>query len=220
METLGDRLKKLRTECQHTQQHVADVAGVTKQAISKIERVGVVDVAGSTLEPIARHYGVNIRWLVTGQGPRERESRDTSSDADWSDILGVRQAAALGDGAVADEYAETHKLKFRADSLRRKQLRPDKLAVIYGKGDSMFPTIKDGDAILVDTSDRTPRDGKLYVITYNGDLLAKRLVELGGRWFIESDNRTDPKWHKPQPLDGTKGIEIHGRVRWIGSWED
>lgn len=220
METLGDRLKKLRSDHGHTQQQVADLAGVTKQAISKIERVGLVDSSGTTLEPIARHYNVNIRWLVTGDGPKERAHQADSVDTDWSDIVGVRQAAALGDGAVADEYAETHKLKFRADSLRRKKLRPDKLAVIYGKGDSMFPTIKDGDAILVDTSDRTPRDGKLYVITYNGDLLAKRLVELGGRWFIESDNRTDPKWHKPQPLDGTKGIEIHGRVRWIGSWED
>lgn len=220
MTTLGDRLKKLRTDRGHTQQYVAALAGVTKQAISKIERIGLVDASGSTLEPIARHYGVNVRWLITGEGPRDRLEDEIALDAGWSDIVGVRQAAALGDGAVPDEYAETHKLKFRADSLRRKKLRAEKLAVIYGKGDSMYPTIKDGDAILIDTSDTTPRDGKLYVITYNGDLLAKRLIELGGRWFINSDNVSDPKWHKPQPLDETKGIEIHGRVRWIGSWED
>jgi phage repressor protein C with HTH and peptisase S24 domain len=141
-------------------------------------------------------------------------------DSEWADILGVRQAAALGDGAEPDEYAETHKLKFRAASLARKKLKPERLAVIYGKGDSMYPTIKDGDAILIDTGDKEPKDDKLFVITYGRDLIAKRLVNLGGRWFIDSDNKADPKWKRPQAVDETKGFEIHGRVRWIGSWED
>ncbi len=139
---------------------------------------------------------------------------------DWSDIVGVRQAAALGDGAVPDEYAETHKLKFRAESLRRKGLKANKLAVLYGRGESMTPTIKNGDAILFDTSDVQPHDGKIYVIQYDGELLAKRLIELGGKWFIDSDNKADPKWRKPKPVDETKDFKIYGRVRWIGSWED
>lgn len=220
METLGDRLKALRTERGETQSDVARIAGVTKQAISKIERIGVIESAGSTLEPVARHYGVNLRWLISGEGARMR-GEDTGVEADsWADILGVRQAAALGDGAEPDEYAETHKLKFRADSLKRKRLRPDRLAVVYGKGDSMYPTIKDGDAILIDTGDREPKDEKLFVVTYGRDLLAKRLINLGGRWFIDSDNKADPKWKRPVPVDETKGFEIHGRVRWIGSWED
>lgn len=219
VDMIGDRLKQLRIEAGLNQPEFAAIVGTTKQFVSQLESGKNQKPNAELLEGWARHFRVNLRWLVSGSGPKDAPAL-AEPDTDWSDIVGVRQAAALGDGAVADEYAETHKLKFRADSLRRKKLRPDKLAVIYGKGDSMYPTIKDGDAILVDTSDRTPRDGKLYVITYNGDLLAKRLVELGDRWFIESDNRTDPKWHKPQPLDGTKGIEIHGRVRWIGSWED
>jgi hypothetical protein len=50
--------------------------------------------------------------------------------------------------------------------------------------------------------------------------MAKRLVELGGRWFIASDNTDDPKWKKPVAVDETNQFAIHGRVRWIGSWED
>lgn len=146
------------------------------------------------------------------------------NDVDWSDIRAVRTAAALGDGAEPDDYAETHKLKFRADSLRRKGLRGDRLCVIYGRGDSMLPRIRSGDAILFDTGDTTPRDGALFVVSYDrsgaGGLLAKQLVELGGRWFIQSLNKDDPKGRKPVPIDETKGFEIHGRVRWIGSWED
>ena len=220
METLGHRLKNLRIEHGDTQSFVGKLAGVTKQAISKIERLGIVEPAGSTLEPVARHYGINLRWLISGEGPKMRTDEVRAEPDGWADILGVRQAAALGDGAVPDEYAETHKLKFRTDSLHRKRLRLDRLVVVYGKGDSMYPTIKDGDAILIDTGDKDPKDEKLFVVTYGDDLLAKRLINLGGRWFIDSDNKADPKWKRPVPVDETKGFEIHGRVRWIGSWED
>lgn len=70
MENLGTRLRKLRKDHNDTQQVLADIAGVTKQAISKIESKGVIESAGATLEPIARHYGVTVRWLTTGEGPK------------------------------------------------------------------------------------------------------------------------------------------------------
>jgi transcriptional regulator with XRE-family HTH domain len=70
METLGDRLRALREEKKDTQEALAKIAGVTKQAISKIERAGVIDPSGTTLEPIARRYGVRLRWLLTGEMPK------------------------------------------------------------------------------------------------------------------------------------------------------
>lgn len=218
MGTLAERLREARRDKKAKQDDLARVAGVSKQAISKIENGGTLEPAMSTMEPIARLLGVSVRWLTEGRAPKHVE--EAPAEEGWADIIGVRQAAALGDGAVADEYAETHKLKFRAESLRRKQLRADRLAVLYGKGDSMMPTIKDGDAILFDTSDIEPRDDKIYVISYDGSLMAKRLLYLGDRLFISSDNGEDPKWKKPVPVDGTREFAIHGRVRWIGSWED
>lgn len=220
METLGERLKKLRSSRNETQEQVAQLAGVSKVAISKIEASQTKDPGVSTIEPIIRHYGVNLRWLAFGEGPKMSNPAIPNDLDDWADVKGVKQPAALGDGAEPDEYAETHKLKFRLASLQRKKLKADRLAVIYGKGDSMYPTIKDGDAILIDTTDREPKDDKLFVITYGRDLFAKRLISLGGKWFIDSDNKSDPKWKRPIPIDDAQGFEIHGRVRWIGSWED
>ena len=216
---IGDRLKQLRVDAGMNQPEFAAIVGTTKQFVSQLESGKNQKPNAELLEGWARYFRVNLRWLVSGSGPKNAPV--PSDDAsDWSDIMGVRQAAALGEGQLADEYAETHKLKFRADSLRRKHLHAEKLAVLYGKGDSMHPTIKDGDAILVDTSDRTPRDGKLYVITYDGDLLAKRLMELDGAWYAVSDNETDPKWRKPRRLDPSKGIDIAGRIRWVAGWVD
>lgn len=218
MKTLAERLKATRLERNETQEGLAKIGGVSKQAISKIESGATLEPASSTLEPIARHLSVNTRWLTDGRGPKTGSG--SADDDSWSDINGVLQGVSLGDGVEPEEYAETHKLKFRAESLRRKHLRAENLAVIYGRGDSMQPTICDGDAIMLDMSDRDPKDGKLFVISIGKEVYAKRLVELGGQWFIDSDNKDDPKWRKPQPVDGARGFEIHGRVRWVARWED
>jgi len=213
---IGDRIKQARKLRGLNRTKLAKLIGMPYPTLAGIENG---DQGGSTkLASISKALRVRPEWLETGNG--QMETPGYLSDEDWADIMGVRQAAALGDGAEPDEYAETHKLKFRSDSLARKHLKPDRLAVIYGKGDSMYPTIKDGDAILIDTGDREPRDDKLFVITYGRDLFAKRLINLGGKWFIDSDNKSDPKWKRPEPIDEVRGFEIHGRVRWIGSWED
>jgi phage repressor protein C with HTH and peptisase S24 domain len=220
MATIGDRIRHARANGparKVSRRALAEAVGIGYSTLADVEN----GYSNSTtaLHRIAKRLKVRIEWLESGKLPME-EDVSSGMDSAWTDVLGVKQAAALGDGAVPDEYAETHKLKFRAESLAKKHLKPDRLAVIYGKGDSMYPTIKDGDAILVDLDDREPRDEKLFVITYGRDLFAKRLVKLGGKWFIDSDNKADPKWRRPVPVDETRGFEIHGRVRWIGSWED
>lgn len=218
--TIGERIKQARDDGpagRVSRKDLAAAAGLAYSTLADIEN-GYSD-STTALHKIAKRLRVRVEWLETGKGPMEAPELGADEEG-WADIIGVRQAAALGDGAVVDEYAETHKLKFRAESLRRKSLHAAHLAVLYGKGDSMSPTIKDGDAILFDTLDTEPRDEKIYVICYDGHLMAKRLVDLGGRWFISSDNREDPKWRKAVPVDATKEFEIHGRVRWIGSWED
>lgn len=200
-----------------TEESVADAVGVTQGQVSHWTG-GRLPVPAKRAQALAAALGIADPGEIS---LAYRDIAKTSGpEADWADIIGVRQAAALGDGAIPDEYSETHKLKFRTESLRRKRLRPDRLAVVYGRGDSMHPTIKNGDAILFDTSDNAPRDGGLFVITYDGELFAKRLMELDGTWYAKSDNDSDPKWRKPRKLDPSRGIEIAGRIRWVAGWVD
>lgn len=177
-------------------------------------------VPHARLQEAQRRWGINSTWLTTGAGSMMVPKPAKQEQPDWSDVVGYAQAAALGDGSLPEDYAETHSLKFRASSLRRKGLRADRLAVYYGDGDSMEPTIETGDAILFDTSDTRMQDGKIFMVRYDGHVTAKRLVKLGRSWFLASDNATDPKWRKPVPIDETKDFEVIGRVRWIAGWED
>ena len=216
MTTIGQRIRQERED-----------QGISRPALAAYAKIGATTLSDlelgrskstTALHKIAQRLGLNPNWLETGKGPKH--ATHPPEDRDWADITAYEQAVALGDGSVPDDYAVTHKLKFKARSLQRKGLFANKLSVFYGRGDSMRPRINDGDALLFDTSDTTPRDGHIYIVKYDGGYFAKRLHQYGNQWFLVSDNPDDPKWRKPVLVDFNNGFEIIGRVRWIGSWED
>lgn len=182
-------------------------------------------IRSSTIDKLCKALGVNAQWLQYGRGPIEGSAANDSDDG-WAEVTGWSQAAGLGAGAEAQEYAETHKLKFKASSLRRRGIYGRPLAVYYGKGDSMEPTINDGDAILFDTSDTKPVDGVMYVIQVEGaahpEYFVKRALVLDGVTYFESDNPAgDHHWRKPKRMDSKRQpITVIGRVHWIGGWAD
>lgn len=184
-------------------------------------------VRGSNVSAISKALGISRDWLLTGKGEmREAKALADSSHDDWADLLGYSQSVGLSDGEEGQEYAETHKLKFRSDSLARKRLRAHDLAVFYGKGDSMEPRIHSGDAVLFDQSDVRPRDGGIYVVMVPGagadSYSVKRCELIDDMVFFKADNpKGDHSWRKPKRMDDKRHpIKIIGRVRWIGSWED
>ncbi len=181
-------------------------------------------IRDETVAKLCRFLRINRDWLLHGKGPIE--GSEEQDDQDWPDIRGYAQTVGLGSGPAAMEWAETHKLKFRADSLARKRLRPNTLAVMYGAGDSMLPRIHPGDAILFDESDTRPRDGAIFVVLASGaagsEYQAKRCMILDEVVYFAADNPTgDHTWRKPKRMDDKRSpVKIIGRVRWIGSWED
>ncbi|MFC4727124.1 S24 family peptidase [Coralloluteibacterium thermophilus] len=178
-------------------------------------------VRESTVRTICGFLGVSAAWLTSGRGPMEA-SVASPVDEDWADVTGYSQAVGLGLGTEAQEYAETHSLKFRQRSLSRKGLNPRNLHVFYGDGDSMEPRIKKGDALLFDTSDTRPVDGAVYIVKWRGEIYAKRAELTDAGVMFRSDNPAgDHAWGKPKWMNNPKDpIEIIGRVRWIGSWEE
>lgn len=144
-----------------------------------------------------------------------------SNDDAWTDVTAYAHAAGMGTGPEAQEWAETHGLKFRRDSLQRKRLKASTLRVMYGDGDSMEPTIRPGDAILFDLADTTPRHRSIYVLLVPGaggeEYVVKRAILSKGSVSFASDNPDgDHSWREPRPLG--PGMKIVGRVRWTGGW--
>jgi phage repressor protein C with HTH and peptisase S24 domain len=207
-----------------TQDKMAEELGITQGAVSQYLN-GRIPMNFRTLATFCKALGISDTE-IRNDLPEQRFAPSGVVDDDYTDVVGYSQAAGLGTGAEAVEYAETHKLKFKATSLRRRGIHNHPLAVYYGKGDSMEPTIKDGDAILFDTSDTKPVDGVLYVIQLEGmaypEYYVKRALILDGAVYFQSDNPAgDHNWRKPRRMDSQREpITVIGRVHWIGGWAD
>lgn len=222
MDTFGERVKRAMA--------LRNVTVPELMARTGMSRSNVYFWRGNTARPdkvradnvtaVCRALRINRDWLLHGVGPIEG-NETAPTEPDWDDVKGYAQAVGLGKGAEAQEYAETHKLKFRAESLQRKRLNPEVLAVMYGQGDSMLPRIHAGDAILFDQSDQQPRDGGLYVVLWKGEYYVKRAAVFDEDVFFVADHpEGDHHWRRPKRMLGRDPITVIGRVRWIGSWED
>ncbi|MCR5495427.1 MAG: S24 family peptidase [Treponema sp.] len=94
-----------------------------------------------------------------------------------------------------------------------KELRhsADKLGAVYVKGDSMEPTLSNGDIIICDGMGYDGNDG-IYAIIYKGSGFVKRLQKDGDYISIISDNKFYESKHEPGQ---SEDLKIIGKVRYV-----
>jgi phage repressor protein C with HTH and peptisase S24 domain len=158
---------------------------------------------------LARYFGVAESMFG---GPSQMEV----PPAGLVPVNRVMVRASAGPGAITD--AERKQPYFAFDERWLKALTGSKqgdLSVIRVEGDSMSPTLNDGDDILVDRAgcNEALRDG-IYVLRVEDSLLVKRLAihPLGRGVTVQSDNPAYPDW----PDCGLENIHCIGRVIWAG----
>ena len=124
--------------------------------------------------------------------------------------------ASAGPGAFTDGETPSAHLGF--DERFLKQIcgaRPADLSIIRVRGDSMFPTLADGDDIMVDRSPAGTRiqDG-IYVLRQDDTLIVKRIAvnPVTRLLTISSDNGAYPSWRDCEP----SSVQLIGRVVWAG----
>jgi len=157
---------------------------------------------------LARYFGV-AEALLGGRG-----EAPPPSDAVRVPRLDV--GASAGPGSVADDGPPHSHIAFDAKWLRRLVGGASKLSMIRVAGDSMEPTLADGDEILVDGDDAAGRlrDG-IYVLRIDEALLVKRVAlnPAGRSLSISSDNSNYPGW----PDCPLGSVDVVGRVVWPGA---
>ena len=171
--------------------------------------LGVEEVELGGPDPVA--MGAN--GLPSQRLPLSRRSSvpRPANLADWLDIPRLGLGASAGPGVLAVEEEPVGQLRFCSRWLKTQGLEPAALSVIAVEGDSMDPTLRDGDEILVDRTPRALRAG-IYVIRMDDVLLVKRL-EPGrvGQVNIISDN---PAYGRRER--SLADVEVIGRVVWKG----
>jgi hypothetical protein len=157
---------------------------------------------------LARYFGVSAADL----GGHISDA----SDRDLVRVPRLNVAASAGHGAVAEAEGVISHIAFEGKWLRDLCGRSSAdLSFIKVQGDSMSPTLTDGDDILVDRADGSDRlrDG-IYVLRHDDTLIVKRLaLNPATRLLtIKSDNPAYPEWRDCD----LGGLRIIGRVIWAG----
>ncbi len=157
---------------------------------------------------LARFFGVDEALLGA---PEDISSNSGPRRGEWVDVPRLALGASAGGGAVAGEEASFGALRFANRWLREQGLEPAMLSAIAVAGDSMAPTLRDGDEILVDRTPRPLRDG-IHVVRVEDTLLVKRLdTARPGTIALVSDNPA----YRPIELPAD-GLTVIGRVVWKG----
>ncbi len=192
---------------------VADLAravGVSDNAIYKWVS-GRGQPGMISLVNLAKAAGVSVEWLATGRGaPAKGQAR--SSEPEFTAM--PRHQLRGNDGRPAIQSPQiVDYLNFKSEWLQRVLAAdPKNLVLAEAVGDSMSPTLDEGDLALVDVRDNRFRSDGLYVLRDGGDLSIKRVQrQPDGALVLRSDNAA----YKPVTV-APESITFLGRVIWIG----
>ncbi|MDF0542051.1 S24 family peptidase [Sphingobium sp. H39-3-25] len=123
--------------------------------------------------------------------------------------------ASAGAGSLDDREQVAGLVGFDEAWLRAMGVRRDSLSIIHVDGESMAPTLCDGDEIMVDGADAANRlRAGIYVLRFQDVLMVKRVVPgpRPGLVSILSDNPHFQSWPDVDPAQ----VALLGRVIWTG----
>ncbi|BBB13438.1 S24 family peptidase [Sphingopyxis sp. FD7] len=188
---------------------VAEKAGISRQSLNAITS-GVSTPKVGTLKAICQVIGSSVDDFIdtdAAEMPGDEGEPPSSSLVLIQEIdLAYGLGATFVDGIVVTETARY----FPADWVRHyTSSPPEMLRFAPGKGNSMSPTIDDGDIMLIDLAETSPSFADLIWVCAIGEMgMVKRLAtRADGAIVIKSDN---PNVRDDVAYDGE--IHIVGRV--------
>ncbi len=211
---LADEIRARMEAGGFNQKSLARAAGLNETAVRDILIGKSRHPRHDTVQKIATALDCTAAQLIEPDSAPRAGDRGAYAD-ELVFVPTYEVAAAAGDGIVIDAEFETGRLAFRHDWLRSvTSATPDDLAVITVHGDSMYPTLADGDTILVDLNQRTAGSDGVYIVRFGEFVLVKRLLidPVRREVTISCDNENYPRLAPVDPID----VDVAGRVIWVG----
>jgi phage repressor protein C with HTH and peptisase S24 domain len=205
-----------------TQEELGDALGVTKSNVSAWEN-GRHEPSYTQLRQIAALSGMalpNDDWQARSNDSSTLNERQDGLDSapiplddnpDYPSIPRVKFKLSAGVSGFGVEYLQedADPIVFRREWFRSRNLNPKNCYAIVVTGPSMEPGMWDGDTVVITTDRTTPKDGFVYAVNYEGELVMKRLIRDEGSWWLHSDN-TDQNRHPRKRCHD--GVLIIGEV--------
>jgi phage repressor protein C with HTH and peptisase S24 domain len=214
MESLAKRLMYARTRRGLSQAELAKLATVSQGTIGNIE-------SGARKRPreilaIAQALDVRPEWLQDGQGQMEASYTGTGNDlpVDTHGIPLLDARASMGNGKTLVDHVEVIEM-VSANLVELRRLlsfsAPSNLRILAGIGESMAPTINDGDLLLIDVGVTDIKLDAVYVLQKEDELFIKRMQRHpAGGYVMRSDNPLYESYPISNPA--AQGFQVLARV--------
>lgn len=208
---------------------LAKILGTNKNTLAAYRR-GEGLLKGEVIDRLVSHYHFNPMWLFKGEGepfPGARAKYEEvcgpeppacqpivgHPDFPADDFVLIRQMngrISAGRGLMPDNSADMA-AAFRKDYIKRKGGKPESMSLIKVSGDSMEPTLLDGDLVLVNHSRNTiAPQGGIYAISINDEIMIKRVQRVyPDKLLIISDNKNHPPFEM-----AAENVRVNGKVIW------
>lgn len=215
---LGDRIEERLKRLGMSQAELARRVKVSQPTINALIRGN--NVGSKHLHRIAAELETSPAYLAgetDDDAPVSVAPSALDALAEKMDLAVVPELElgySMGPGSVLDQYEQRGVVPFQRAWLRS-MMRGSiaDLFVARGEGDSMQPTLLDGDIVLIDTSQKDIRQqDRIWAVSY-GDLgMIKRVRRSPrGTYQLLSDNPAVP------PIEcADEEMHVVGRVIWIG----
>jgi phage repressor protein C with HTH and peptisase S24 domain len=226
---IGQRIKDARAALTLTQKEFCILTGMKLPSLRDYE-LGNRIPGGEAVVDLARAR-INANWLLTGIGEMflgdapfgsnmvgAEHNAGEPTPPPYGFVLVPRYdvAASMGNGSVIHSEQIVDHLAFREEWVRTELgASPKNLVLISAIGDSMEPTLRAGDLLLIDRSTAGVKQDAIYAFATNGELRVKRMqLKIDGRLVVKSDN---PQY-EAEILDASQAehLKIVGRVVWSG----
>jgi phage repressor protein C with HTH and peptisase S24 domain len=189
----GKRLKLIRGD--QPQKEFAKQLGVHPNTIGRWERDEQSPDQRDLCNILLKFQGINPEWLLTGEGPMYKEEADQhwnqpkADDSSFDLIPMVEAELSAGGGAFVNSEDVKGLYAFRKEWVRRVATGPKDMVLMRVNGDSMYPTIHDGDTVMIDTCRKKVVELGIFALRYDHTVMIKRLsFRPGGKIQIISDN--------------------------------
>lgn len=227
MQTTSDRISQRMKELSLQHKDLVAATGASKGTVTNWIN-GVNNPTGKRLVQLAQALKTTSSWLLTGNSTPEFAQvepwdSNTPLDDDEIEIPFFKDFSfACGGGSIGEAIAnETRKLRMSKATLRNLSITKENAVAATASGDSMSPTIKDGDTIHVDLGRKNIKDGKIFAICIGGLFYCKRLynLPLGGVRIVSDNSVEFPEIQLSSQERIDQQFEIIGWVWQISSLE-